>query len=398
MKSRGKLDIIKFKEQAKTQNQIIQILDGIHEIKLNGLNELKRSEWEQLQLKLFQVNISGLKINQYQDLGSLLINETKNLVITFFAATFVISGSLTIGMMVAIMFVIGQLNNPIVQVVSIIRAFQDAQLSYSRLKEVREIDPEPERGTKVKRETFQNAVYIKNLYFKYSGQNESCLRNISITIPASSTTAIVGPSGSGKSTLIKMILKLLTPSKGEIKLGYQRLNEIENGSWREKCGAVTPDSYVFSGSILDNINIGKNEVDHSKLYGALQIANVSSFIDELPSGLLTRITPEGHGLSQGQIQRILLARALYKGPELLLLDEATNCLDIINEKSILEGIRNTFPSMTIVICTHRSSTIKYADHIIVLDKGEISEYGNHNFLINNRGKYYELFKQQSEFN
>ena len=375
----------------------------MQEIKLNNCERQKRWKWENIQARLFKVNIQGLTLSQWQQAGAVFFNESKNILITFMSAMAVINGDMTLGMMMAVQYIIGQLNAPVEQMIGFMRAAQDAKISMERLGEIHnKEDEEPETMVKVHSLPSNKTISINNLSFQYEGPNSNMvLEDLTVTIPQGKTTAIVGESGSGKTTLVKLLLGFYKPDKGEIKVGGTLLSNYSSSFWRSQCGAVMQDGFIFSDSIAENIAPSDDNIDYIKLRNATKVANISDFIDNLPLGFNTKIGQEGSGISQGQKQRILIARAVYKNPEYFFFDEATNALDAYNEKVIVENLNEFFKGngtdkKTVVIVAHRLSTVKNADQIIVLEKGKIIEKGTHEELTKLKGKYYELVKNQLE--
>lgn len=394
---RKQVDYEMFDAQAVNQNKTYQLISAIQEIKLQGCEERRRNEWEDAQADLFIARGKSLKIQLQEESGSVFINEIKNIVITVLTATFVISGDMTLGMMLAVQYIIGQLNSPISQVVGFIFSLQDTKISLDRINSVHSA-PEEDSDDKIKRlQTSEDSISVKNLYFAYDPHGlTDTLRNISFDIPAGKITAIVGASGSGKTTLIKLLLGYYPLKSGTITIGNQNLALLNLQEWRSHCGVVLQDGFIFSESIERNIAIEDGEVNLLKLERAAEIANLSKYIHTLPLKYKTLVGAEGVGLSQGQKQRILIARAVYKEPEFIFLDEATNSLDARNEKTIVENLNQFYNGRTVVIVAHRLSTVKNADKIIVLDNGEICEEGTHKELIEKRGKYYSLVSNQLE--
>lgn len=396
LKKRRQLDYKQFDQRSRNQSSLIQLINGIQEIKLHNNEKQRRWEWERIQAKLFKVNIKGLTLDQYQEAGSSFINELKNIIITFFSAYYVIQGEITLGMMIAIQYIIGQLNSPLLQFINILHLYQDAKISVERLTEIHDEKEEMEHS-KTDIYPKDGSLILDNVFFKYNqAESNFTLKDINFTIPAGKTIAIVGASGSGKTTLLKLLLKFYKIEKGNIKIGEQNLNKFSNQSWREKCGAVLQDGYIFSESILKNITLDDENVDIDRFHKSINISNLQDFIDKLPDGYYTNIGSEGNGISQGQKQRILIARAIYKDPDYLFFDEATNALDAKNEKSIVNNLQSFYKGKTVIIVAHRLSTVKEADKIIVLDNGGIVEIGNHSSLTSKKGYYYELVKNQLE--
>ena len=398
MRRRRVLDFKRFSKMAENQSNLYQLITGMQEIKLNNCEKRKRWEWEGIQASLFRVNIKGLALTQYQQAGSVLINESKNILITFISAYAVIQGQMTLGMMLAVQYIIGQMNSPIDQLITFIHSAQDAKISLERLGEIQEQeDEEPAESNKIDHLPKDRKIEVSNLSFQYDGpHSEMVLKNINLVIPENKITAIVGMSGSGKTTLIKMLLGFYPPVKGELKLGGNKLENFSVHMWRDRVGVVMQDGFIFSDSIARNIAINDEIIDKERLLNACEIANIREFVESLPLGFNTRIGQEGVGISQGQKQRILIARAVYKEPDYIFLDEATNALDANNEKAILGNLREFFKGRTVVVVAHRLSTVKNADQIVVLDKGEIVEMGIHEELAKRRGHFYDLVKNQLE--
>ncbi|MBO9676337.1 MAG: peptidase domain-containing ABC transporter [Sphingobacteriaceae bacterium] len=395
---RRKLDLKRFELSAKNQSSIVQLINGMQEIKLNNCEQQKRWEWERVQAGLFRFNISSLKLGQYQQAGTFFINEGKNILITFLVAKSVIDGQLTLGAMMAVQYIIAQLNSPIEQMLGFVQQLQDAKISLERLNEVRELsDEEPIEKSFIKELPSDMSLSLRNITFTYPGAgNEPVLSKINLNIPQGKTTAIVGMSGSGKTTILKLLLRFYEPQKGDIKVGNGYLDQVSFRYWRGLCGVVMQDGFIFSDTIAKNIAVGDEYPDMHKLRHAIQMANIIDFIDSLPLGLNTKIGPEGNGISQGQRQRILIARAVYKDPEYIFFDEATNSLDSNNEKVIMKNLENFFRGRTVVVVAHRLSTVKNADNIVVLDKGIIIEQGTHAELTKAKGEYYQLVRNQLE--
>lgn len=398
LKKRRELDFKRFDISSKNQSNIVQLISGMQEIKLNNCEQQKRWEWERIQASLFKFSVKSLALGQYQQVGTFFINEGKNILITFIVTKAVIDGQLTLGAMMAIQYIVGQLNSPIEQLLGFLQQFQDAKISLERLNEIHELqDEEPLDKSFMTELPLNKSVSFQNLTFSYPGAgNEPVLQDISLSIPEGKTTAIVGMSGSGKTTILKLLLRFYEPQKGDIKVGSTYLNQIGYRYWRGKCGIVMQDGFIFSDTIARNIAVGDEYPDMPKLLHAIKIANISDFIEELPLGLNTKIGAAGNGISQGQRQRMLIARAVYKNPEYIFFDEATNALDANNEKTIMENLETFFKGRTVVVVAHRLSTVKNADNIIVLDKGAIIEQGTHQELTNNKGEYYELVRNQLE--
>jgi len=398
MKKRKELDYKRFAEMSDNQSNVIQLITGMQEIKLNNCEKQKRWEWERIQARLFKVSVKSLALNQYQQAGSVFINELKNIIISFIAAAAVIHGEMTLGMMMAVQYIIGQLNSPIAQLIGFMQSAQDAKISLERLGEIHnKKDEENIEEPKLALLPSKKNIVLDKLHFQYEGpHSEMVLNNIELEIPEKQITAIVGASGSGKTTLIKLMLGFYEPVKGEIFVGGTGLENFSQRMWRGSCGVVMQDGYIFSDTIAKNVAVIDEVVDKEKLLNAVKVANIQEFVERLPLSYNTKIGQDGHGLSQGQKQRILIARAVYKNPEFIFLDEATNALDANNERKIMENLDKFFKGRTVVVVAHRLSTVKNADQIIVLDKGQIVEKGTHNELAKKKGAYYELVKNQLE--
>jgi len=396
LKKRKELDYKRFAQVSAEQSNLYQLITGMQEIKLNNCEIQKRWEWENIQAKLFKVSIKGLVLNQYQHAGAFFIDQIKNIIISFFAAQAVINGYMTLGMMMAVQYIIGQLNGPISQLINFMQAAQDAKISLDRLGEIHnKEDEENVRDTKISMLPQKKTINIQNLTFKYEGSHsENVLHDINLHIPSGKITAIVGTSGSGKTTLIKLMLGFYPPVKGEIQIGEYNLLNINTHLWRDNCGAVMQDGFIFSDTIARNIAVSDEVIDTSRLFHAAKVANILEMIEGMPLGFNTKIGQEGQGISQGQRQRILIARSVYKNPEFIFFDEATNALDANNEKVILENLHLFFQGKTVVVVAHRLSTVKNADNIVVLEKGKIVERGTHTELAALKGVYYELVKNQ----
>lgn len=397
LKKRKELDYKRFSLASNEQSNLYQLITGMQEIKLNNCENQKRWEWENIQAGLFKTSIKGLKLSQYQQTGAFFINETKNILISFFSAKAVITGDMTLGMMMAVSYIMGHLNSPINQMIGFIQSAQDAKISMERLGEIhnRE-DEEKVEDMKISIIPKDKTITIKNLSFRYNQLNNDVLQDINLIIPQGKVTAVVGMSGSGKTTLVKLLMGFYPATKGEIIIGNTPINDISTKLWREKCGAVMQDGFIFSDTIANNIALGEEEVDKEKLLKAVQVANIQDMIENLPLGFNTKIGQEGKGISQGQKQRLLIARTVYKDPDYFFFDEATNSLDANNEKIIMQNLSQVFKQKTVVIVAHRLSTVKNADNIIVLNNGKISEMGNHEQLTQKRGEYYNLVKNQLE--
>ena len=398
MKRRRKLDYMRFQEAAANQSSIVQLIGGMQDIKLNGCEKQKRWDWERIQARLFNVSVKGLVLGQTQQVGGTFINQTKNVFISFLAASAVINGDMTLGMMTAMQYILGQLNAPISQFIKFVQETQDANISMERMSEIQERDDEEKSGNEYIREIPDNAdIVFHNVDFQYNGpHSDKVLDNVDITIPQNKVTAIVGASGSGKTTMIKMMLGFYEPVSGEVLLGGNRISEYSPSVWRSQCGTVMQEGFIFSDTIENNIGVSDEMPNMERIRKAVRTANIEDFISGLPLRYNTKIGAEGNGISSGQKQRLLIARAAYRDTKYLFLDEATNSLDADNEKIIMENFASFFRNRTVVIVAHRLSTVKNADKIIVLDKGKVVEQGTHNELTQKWGHYYHLIKNQLE--
>ena len=397
LKKRRSLDYKRFSQISQEQSKVIELINGMQEIKLHNAEKQKRWSWEYFQARLFNISIESLALEQYQSVGSGFINEFKNIFITILSAKLVIDGEITLGMMLAISYIVGQLNSPISQLINFIRQVQDARISMERLKEIHnKEDEESPLIQKVTQIALDAPINIEKLSFRYLGTDQKVLDNLNLEIPSKKITAIVGVSGSGKTTLMKLLLRFYDPNEGNIKIGNTDFKNISQKTWRDKCGVVMQEGYIFNDTIANNIAIGIPHVDKDRLIQAVDLANIREFIESLPLSFNTKIGMEGMGLSTGQKQRLLIARAVYKNPEFLFFDEATNALDANNEKIIMKNLDLFFKNKTVVIIAHRLSTVKNAHQIVVLDKGEIVEVGNHLELTKKKGNYYHLVKNQLE--
>jgi len=390
------LDNKSFALLSADQSKIYELITGMQEIKLNNIERQKRWEWERIQASLFMINLKKLKVNQLQNGGSRFLNYLQVVMIIFIAAMATVNHTMTLGTMMAIIFVIGQLNAPIGQLINLTLEAQLAKISLERLSEIHSKPDEEEKNHRQYSLSENRVIDIRNVSFTYAGNEANpVLNDINLFIPQGSLTAIVGVSGSGKTTLLKLLLKFYEPQTGIISIGDKSIDCINSAFWREKCGTVMQDSFIFSDTIANNIAL-KEPVNEAKLLQAVKIANAQDFIESLPLRYNTRIGQDGVGISQGQRQRILIARAVYKDPEYLFFDEATNALDAENELVIMRNLESFFKGRTVIIVAHRLSTVKNADQIIVIDKGKIIERDNHEKLIANKLKYYELIRNQLE--
>ncbi|HDR68297.1 MAG TPA: peptidase domain-containing ABC transporter [Bacteroidaceae bacterium] len=397
MRKRRTLDHKKFNRLAEEQSKMIQIIHGIRELKLNNAERKKRWEWQNIQAGLFRVNIKSMQVSQYQEAGGIFINESKNILINVVAALAVMNGSMTLGMLIAVSYILGQLNGPIEQMIAFMHRAQDAKISLERLGEIHETKDETQKDTGISLVPAGADIRIKDLTFSYQGpHSRDVLQDINIELQKSSVTAVVGMSGSGKTTLIKLLLGFYAPSTGEIRIGDQNLVHMQTDLWRNQCGVVMQDGYIFSDTIANNIALGRDEINSEQLLYAARMACIDDFIDELPLGYNSKIGQEGLTLSGGEYQRILIARAVYKNPSFFFMDEGTSALDANNEKRIMKNLEEVFRDKTVVIVAHRLSTVRNADNIIVMDSGRIVEQGNHNILTMKKGYYYNLIRNQLE--
>jgi ATP-binding cassette, subfamily B, bacterial len=436
LKKRREIDNKRFELSAKEQSASIQMIQAMQEIKVQGCEKTMRWNWEGMRAGIFRLNMKGLAINQWQQSGGFFINEGKNVLITFLSVKAVLDGQITLGAMLAIQYIIGQINSPVEQMVGFIQSLQNARISMDRLNEIHAMeDEEPvqknllrelprsfsqvlvggrrpvpgnyesnghERNVDVYHDDLYRvedapAITFNNVSFTYPGAgNEPVLKDLNLKLYKGKTTAIVGTSGSGKTTLLKMLLKFYEPQRGEIKLGSMSLSNISHKVWRKHCGVVMQESFIFSDTIANNIAMGESRVDMERLYHAVHVANITSFIESLPLGFQTKIGAEGMGLSMGQKQRLLIARTVYRNPDFILLDEATNSLDAKNEAVIVANLETFFKGRTVVVVAHRLSTVKNADQIVVLNKGVIAERGTHQELVNLKGEYFTLVQNQLE--
>lgn len=397
LRRRKVLDYELFEQQAINQNKTYQFITSMQEIKLQDCEQRRRWEWEDTQADLFKVQMKSLKLQQTQEAGSIFINEVKNILITVFAATAVINGQITLGTMLAIQYIVGQLNSPVEQFMSFIYSLQDVKISLERINEIHEGKNEESKENQAKTFDAKKSINIENIDFKYDPHAlKKILEGISFDIPEGKVTAIVGASGSGKTTLIKLLLGYYRVMSGSISIAGRNINEYNLKWWRRHCGVVMQDGVIFSESIARNIAVDDGEIDVKRLEQAAKIANIHDYVMGLPLKYNTIIGRDGVGLSQGQKQRILIARAVYKNPDFIFLDEATNALDAKNERTIVENLDDFYKGRTVVVVAHRLSTVKNADQIIVIDKGKVVEIGNHEALTAKRGAYYNLVKNQLE--
>lgn len=395
LKRRKELDYKRFSQLSQEQSTVIELVNGMQTIKMHNAEKQKRWKWEYVQARLFKISIQNLALEQTQGVGSSAINELKNIAITFMSALLVIEGSLTLGMMLSIQYIIGQLNGPIGQMTDFIRSYQDAKISLERLGEIHDKEDETNSQKPLIHKIKPNQDLVaKNVSFRYLGNDEYVIKNLNLKIPTNKVTAIVGSSGSGKTTLMKLLLKFYIPQKGNILYGENYLENISHKEWRNHCGAVMQEEYLFNDTIAYNIAVGQDVIDQELLFKATKIANIHDHIQSLPLGFNTKIGNEGAGMSTGQKQRIFIARAIYKNPRLLFFDEATSALDSRNERIIMENLNRFFQNRTVIVIAHRLSTVKNADQIVVMDEGEIKEVGTHQELLYKGGIYFNLVKNQ----
>ena len=398
MKYRRQLDEKRFKIASENQTYMVEMIQSIKDIKLNNAQKQKRWGWEALQAKLFKFKVESLALSQYQSIGSMAINQAKGILITYISAKAVIDGDITLGGMMAIQYIVGMVSNPVESLLGFMQSYQDAKISLERLNEIYETEEEEN----IQKDYFtqlpqDKTIEIKNLTFRYFGAgNDPIFTKLNLSFPEGKTTAIVGTSGSGKTTIIKLLLRYYNPEEGEILIGGKKLDQIDFGLWRDSCGSVLQENYVYADTIERNIAVNDEVADKELLNNAINVANMEQLIADEPFGLATKIGTAGKGISQGPRQRLMIARAVYKNPAYLFLDEATNSLDANNEKEIVEKLDQFFNKRTVIVVAHRLSTVKNADNIVVLEKGAVVEQGTHQELTALRGSYYELVKNQLE--
>ena len=393
---RKKMDWEYFELLSKNQSYWVETVSSIQDIKIYNYEKHRRWKWEEIQARLYHVNKRVLAITNAQNLGAQFIESIKNMGIVFFCATAVIKGEITFGVMISTQFIIGMLNGPLVQFINFIVSAQYAKISFLRINEIKQLEDEEELlsvgSTTILPEN--KSLILDNVNFQYTANSPLVLHNIYLHIPENKVTAIVGGSGCGKSTLLKLLVRLYKPSYGDIKMDKMNVNAINLRQWRSMCGVVMQDGKIFSDTILNNIVLDDEHIDYEQLRKVCRIAQIEDEINAMPKGFETNIGENGRGLSGGQKQRLLIARALYRNPQYLFLDEATNALDTINEKKIVEALNNAFLQRTVIVVAHRLSTIRNADQIVVLDKGYIVEVGNHDSLMERKGHYFQMIASQ----
>ena len=398
LKIRKKLDWQYFELISRNQSYWVETVSAIQDIKIYNYERSRRWKWEELQARLYHVNKRVLTVTNIQNLGAQFIESIKNMAITFFCATAVIKGDITFGVLISTQFILGMLNGPLLQFIGFIVSAQYAKISFLRMNEIRQLEDEDELlsvgTTSILPE--DKSLILNNVMFQYAQHLPMVLKNINLIIPENKVTAIVGSSGCGKSTLLKLLVRLYKPSYGTVNMGGMNVTALNLRTWRELCGVVMQDGKIFNDTIKNNIVLDDEHVDEAKLIKCSQTAQIKNEIDQLPKGFDTMIGEQGRGLSGGQRQRLLIARALYRNPRYLFLDEATNSLDTLNEKKIVQALGSAFENRTVIIIAHRLSTIRNAHQIVVMDKGQIVEIGNHKALMEQKGRYYDLVISQNE--
>lgn len=397
LRIRKRLDWEYFELVSQDQSYWVETVSAIQDIKIYNYERYRRWKWEEIQARLYKVNKRVLNITNMQKLGAQFIANIKNMAIVFFCASAVIKGDITFGIMISTQFIIGMLNGPLTQFIGFIVSAQYAKISFLRMNEIKQLKDEEELlsigTTSILPE--KRDITLSNIIFQYSPNSPIVLKNIFLTIPQNKITAIVGGSGSGKSTLLKLLVRLYKPTAGEIKMGNMNIASINLHTWRNMCGVVMQDGKLFNDTILANIVLDDEHINYERLHKVCRMAQIAKEINGMPKGYETMIGERGRGISGGQKQRLLIARALYREPDFLFLDEATNSLDVINEKKIVEALNAAFENRTVIVVAHRLSTIRNADQIIVLHQGRIAEIGNHENLMAKKGEYFKLVSSQS---
>lgn len=394
MKKRRELDYKRFSQFSQEQSKVMELINGMQDIKMYNAEKQKRWSWEFIQVKLFKLKIKSLKLEQWQFIGGDGINQIKDLGLSFLSAILVVKGDITLGMMLSVQYIIGQLNAPLLNLIEFIKQSQDAKISIERISEIENKKDEENLNTGLFEESIDGNIVIDQVSFRYRGSEKFIFEDLSLTIPHNKVTAIVGSSGSGKTTLLKILMKFYPPNQGVIKINNTNILNISHKKWRENCGVVMQEGFIFNDTIANNIGLGDSMIDKIKLKRAVDVAMATDFIEELPMSYNTKIGEDGVGLSGGQKQRLFIARAVYKHPKFIFFDEATSSLDANNEKRIMENLNKFFIGRTVLIIAHRLSTVKSADKIIVLDKGRVVEEGNHEELVSLKGEYYRLISNQ----
>ena len=396
LKKRRELDFRRFEQASANKNVTFQLIDGMQDIKLNNYEEKKMWEWEDIQAKLFKISEDGLKLSQMQSLGGTFISGATSAIVSILTAKAVIDGAMTLGMMMAVQYILGQLKAPLSNLIGFINHYQDSRISFERIAEIHDGEDEfSNHDDCIQHFPEDKTIEIKKISFTYNGSENEALKDIDLLIPSNKVTAIVGMSGSGKTTILKLLLGLYPPTSGEVRVGGVLMNQIDKQVLRERSGSVMHNSYIFADTVIENVTLGA-KYDSKRFRSAIETANIASFIDGLPFGYMTKIGHGGHGLSQGQRQRLLISRAIYKNPDFLFFDEATNALDTKNESEIVANLEEFFFGKTVIVVAHRLSTIINADQIVVLKRGSVVECGDHDSLINKKGEYFQLVKMQME--
>jgi ATP-binding cassette subfamily B protein len=396
LKKRKELDYKRFSQVSQEQSKVIELVNGMQEIKMHNAEKQMRWGWEFMQVKLFKIQIRSLSLEQWQTVGSNFINQMKDIFVSFLAAKLVLDGNLTLGMMLAVQYIIGQLNGPLMQLMDFVKQMQDAKISLERLGEIHDKEDEEPADVQSVVDIPEQDIELNNVSFRYVGAGAPVFEHLSLRIPHRKVTAIVGASGSGKTTLLKLLMKFYEPGEGDIKIGNVQLQHISARYWRDQCGVVMQEGYVFNDTIAKNIAIGIDDINRQQLRKAVDVACIRDFVESLPLSYNSKIGNEGIGISGGQKQRLFIARAVYKSPEYIFFDEATSALDANTEKAIMGNLEQFLKGKTAVIIAHRLSTVKNADKIIVLDKGKVVEEGSHDELVSLRKEYYRLVKNQLE--